>query len=205
MHLWKSEEMFMENKRYLKKQANLYDTAAYLHIYAVSFHSIYPSHIKLTKWINPPVITDIYSLNVTCKAMWQYCHHSQFKSWNQLHTTNWTSLTLLEYASSIASCDSLHKASMRWWRATSSKYWLDSKSRLNIAERTGRSAITAVVITAFESAVVRPAFRLPPVDGFRPRIHTKCCRQKDAVFQKTKYGLQSKVLLLSSFCRAPGS
>jgi hypothetical protein len=61
--------MFMENKRYLKKQANLYDAAAYLHISVVSFHSIYPSQIKLTKWINPPVITDIYSLNVTCKAM----------------------------------------------------------------------------------------------------------------------------------------
>jgi hypothetical protein len=55
-----------------------------------------------------------------------------------------------------------------------------------MADRTGRSAITAVVITAFESAVVRPAFKLPPVEGFRPRIHTKCYRQKDDFFQKTK-------------------
>ena len=45
-------------------------------------------------------------------------------------------------------------------------------------ESTGKSAITAVVITELfsedefdEEEVVRA----PPVTGFNPRIHTKCC------------------------------
>jgi len=39
--------MFMENKRYLKKQANLYDTAAYLH-----FCGVFPLGLTLTNKIN---------------------------------------------------------------------------------------------------------------------------------------------------------
>lgn len=49
----------------------------------------------------------------------------------------------------MASWDSLHKASIRWCKATSSKYRLDSNNRLNIVDNTGKSAaITAVVMTA---------------------------------------------------------
>ena len=50
-----------------------------------------------------------------------------------------------------------------------------SKSLDNIADNTGRSAMTAVVITAFGlSDACLAAFRLPPDDGFRPKIHTRC-------------------------------
>jgi hypothetical protein len=40
---------------------------------------------------------------------------------------------------------------------------------------------------------VRPAFRLPPVEGFRPRIHTKCWKQKD-VFHKTNLEYSPRLL-----------
>lgn len=46
-----------------------------------------------------------------------------------------------------------------------------------MAERTGRSAITAVVMTALDESDERLAFKLPPVDGFKPRIHTRCYRK----------------------------
>lgn len=44
----------------------------------------------------------------------------------------------------------------------------------NIADNTGKSAITAVVITALAESLERLAFKLPPVDGFSPKIHTRC-------------------------------
>ena len=44
-----------------------------------------------------------------------------------------------------------------------------------MADRTGRSAMTAVVMTALAlSEAFCSAFKLPPVAGFRPRIHDKC-------------------------------
>ena len=54
--------------------------------------------------------------------------------------------------------------------------------------RTGRSAMTAVVITAFElSEICWLAFKLPPDEGFRPRIHTKCCKKHLSVIKETFY------------------
>lgn len=48
-----------------------------------------------------------------------------------------------------------------------------------MAERTGKSAMMAVVITAFETSLICcPAFKLPPVEGFNPKIHTKCYQKK---------------------------
>lgn len=84
------------------------------------------------------------------------------------------SRTRLQYANSIASWDNLHNALIKWCSATSSRYLLDSNNLLSIADKTGKSAITAVVMTALVSPEDLPAFRLPPVDGFRPKIHTKC-------------------------------
>ena len=52
-----------------------------------------------------------------------------------------------------------------------------SKRRESMAERTGRSAMTAVVITALGlSDACCAAFKLPPDEGFNPRIHTRCCK-----------------------------
>ena len=45
-------------------------------------------------------------------------------------------------------------------------------------ESTGKSAITAVVITELFSEDEfdeEDVVRAPPVTGFNPRIHTKCC------------------------------
>lgn len=54
-------------------------------------------------------------------------------------------------------------------------YWELSNSLESMAERTGKSAITAVVMTALLAVeFTRLAFKLPPVDGFKPRIQTRC-------------------------------
>ena len=67
---------------------------------------------------------------------------------------------------------------MRYFTDVSLKLDDDSNSRVTMFESTGKSAITAVVITELfsedefdEEEVVRA----PPVTGFNPRIHTKCC------------------------------
>lgn len=87
--------------------------------------------------------------------------------------------TRLEYANSIASCDNWRRASIRWWSATSSKCWLDSKRRLSIEERTGRSASTAAVLGTSDEVLFstngRDDFKEPPFVGFSPRIHARCC------------------------------
>lgn len=85
-------------------------------------------------------------------------------------------LTLLEYAISMASDESLQSASIMWWRATSSRFWEDSKRRDNMEVRIGSSAITAVVITVLGVSAVVLTFRVPPLVGFSPRIHTRCCK-----------------------------
>ena len=46
-------------------------------------------------------------------------------------------------------------------------------------ESTGKSAITAVVMTELFSEDELPAadvVNAPPVTGFNPRIHTRCCK-----------------------------
>ena len=46
-------------------------------------------------------------------------------------------------------------------------------------ESTGKSAITAVVITELfseEELPVADVVNAPPVTGFSPRIHTRCCK-----------------------------
>ena len=59
---------------------------------------------------------------------------------------------------------------------------------VTMLERTGKSAITAVVMTELfsltppadaddeEEDALAVEARPPPVTGFRPRIHTKCCK-----------------------------
>ena len=56
-------------------------------------------------------------------------------------------------------------------------YWELSKSLDNMADKTGRSAMTAVVMRVLSETWV-VAFNPPPDDGFNPRIHTRCCKEK---------------------------
>lgn len=53
-----------------------------------------------------------------------------------------------------------------------------SNSLDSIEDKTGKSAITAVVITAPDESGWL-TFRLPPLDGFRPKIHTKCWNENE--------------------------
>ena len=76
----------------------------------------------------------------------------------------------------MASIDSLHKASIRWCSATSSRYWELSNNRDSIADKIGNSAMTAVVITVLGVSVALPTLRDPPEAGFSPRIQTRCWR-----------------------------
>ena len=61
-----------------------------------------------------------------------------------------------------------------------------SNNRDIIDERMGRSDMTAVVMTAFGlSDACCIGFRLPPGDGFKPNIHTRCCRTgQDRMLEK---------------------
>ena len=50
---------------------------------------------------------------------------------------------------------------------------------VTMLDRTGRSAITAVVMTAlllFSEEEDPDVVKTPPVTGLRPRIQTKCCK-----------------------------
>ena len=50
---------------------------------------------------------------------------------------------------------------------------------MTILESTGKSAITAVVMTELfsdEDVPVAEVVKAPPVTGFNPRIHTRCCK-----------------------------
>jgi hypothetical protein len=50
---------------------------------------------------------------------------------------------------------------------------------VTMLDKTGRSAMTAVVITAlllFSEDDVPEVVKTPPFTGFKPRIHTKCCK-----------------------------
>ena len=52
----------------------------------------------------------------------------------------------------------------------------DSNNRVTMFDKTGKSAMTAVVITELFSVPDEPeVVSAPPVIGFKPRIHTKCC------------------------------
>lgn len=77
---------------------------------------------------------------------------------------------------SIASSDSLQRASIKWCNVTSSKDWLDSNNLLNMADKIGMSAKTAVVSTAvvpvpelelvsFAAAAAAAAFTTTPPDA----------------------------------------
>lgn len=45
-------------------------------------------------------------------------------------------------------------------------------STVVVEELTPACLFVATVVLPF------PAFRLPPVDGFNPNIHTRCCKKK---------------------------
>ena len=85
--------------------------------------------------------------------------------------------SLLDEARSMLSSESLHKASIKYLTDESESSVEDSKRRVTMLERTGRSAITAVVMTELFSMPDDPVVvKAPPVIGFRPRIHTRCCK-----------------------------
>lgn len=69
-----------------------------------------------------------------------------------------------------------NQLSLEWHSLIRFKTYCELSNNLdNMADSTGRSAITAVVITALlPSVVFWLAFSVPPDDGFKPSIHTKC-------------------------------
>lgn len=64
-------------------------------------------------------------------------------------------------------------------QADTTTYCELSNKRESMADSTGRSAMTAVVMMlVLPSLICCPARRLPPVEGFKPSIQTRCWRKK---------------------------
>lgn len=79
---------------------------------------------------------------------------------------------IMSYLSDISTLKTVPTEKMNW---SGNTYCELSKRRDNMADSTGRSAMTAVVMTALLASIICwPALRLPPEDGFRPRIQTRC-------------------------------
>ena len=80
-------------------------------------------------------------------------------------------------ANSILSSESRQRASIKYLTEISDNSVEDSNNLVTIFDKTGKSAITAVVITELFSVPEDPeVVRATPVMGFKPRIHTKCCK-----------------------------
>ena len=76
------------------------------------------------------------------------------------------------------SSDKWQSASIKCFTDESHSWEDDSNNLVTILESTGKSAITAVVITELFSEdefPVAEVVRAPPVTGFNPRIQTRCC------------------------------
>ena len=75
----------------------------------------------------------------------------------------------------MLSSESRQRASIKYLIELSDNSVEDSNSLVTILDKTGRSAMTAVVITElFSVPDVAEVVRAPPVIGFNPKIHTKC-------------------------------
>ena len=93
---------------------------------------------------------------------------------NNLATAN-NDGSRLEEANSMLSSDNRDKASIKYFTEISDNSVEDSNNRVTMLDNTGRSAMTAVVITELFSVVEEPEVVNPLVIGFNPKIHTKCC------------------------------
>ena len=92
----------------------------------------------------------------------------------------------LEEASSMLSSDRRQRASMRYLTEVSDNSVEDSNNLVTMLDKTGKSAIKAVVV--MDELFSEPAAveldpepdveedNAPPVIGFKPKIQTKCCR-----------------------------
>ncbi len=70
-----------------------------------------------------------------------------------------------------------HRASIKYFTDESDSVVDDSNNLVTMLDNTGRSAITAVVITElFSELLDTDVVNAPPVTGFNPRIQTKCWR-----------------------------
>ena len=93
---------------------------------------------------------------------------------NNLATAN-NDGSRLEEANSMLSSDNRDKASIKYFTEISDNSVEDSNNRVTMLDNTGRSAMTAVVITELFSVLEEPEVVNPDVIGFNPKIHTKCC------------------------------
>ena len=76
---------------------------------------------------------------------------------------------------------SIIKSKTKFNKGARTRHWFykDLANLVTMLDRTGRSAMTAVVMTAlllFSDELDPDVVRTPPVTGLRPRIQTKCCR-----------------------------
>ena len=76
----------------------------------------------------------------------------------------------------MLSSDNRQRASIKYLTEISDSSVDDSNNLVTMLDKTGKSPMTAVVITelfsVLDEAVVVNA---PPVIGFNPKIQTKCC------------------------------